>query len=690
MDDCRSERLLYIFPLKGRLSSKRPFNQSGMKNTIIALLLLACACAPANTLARKRALVVGVSNYAPGTGWSSINAHNDVVAVKEALMFQGFAAADIVVLEDAAATRDGIIAALNQLQISSAPGDLVYFHFSGHGQQMWDASGDEIDGYDESIVPYDAQSYYNSTGYKGEKHISDEELGSYFLKIRKKLATKGQLILLLDSCHSGTGLRGLGAARGTNALMAPADWIKSHEKTAGLGDKNMSEQEQEEILAPFAAFFASDAGKLNYEIKNGDKQMGPLTAAFVKALGKVNEGSTYSGLFDKIRNEMAVTSPRQTPLAEGYLDRLVLNGVFVAIKPYYSVTESGDMLVLNGGWLQNLNKGSKVGFYPAETRDYLKAKPLATGFITSSEPAKSIVTADKPASTLKGTWAYVLEQSPGDMHLNVRLDIRDTTLRRKLTDEIKKKKVFGFDEEADCYLYQNIRGDSVWLGDRQNAVINRFPAKSFGVETRIVYSMEKLARTTYLRKLDFSEVTNFTFTLELVPVDTTKDGKVAQILPPLKRDKTGNFVITEGAPFVIRVKNQGDEAGFFNVLDIDPQNNGNVIAPWFDSTESADDFELNPEQELILPRDGSYYKATPPFGIETIKLIVTDQVVDLRKTFNSRGPDRGAVSPFERMMASVFYPENSATRGENTMPPSSLGVFTLNVTVVPKKVVSKP
>ncbi|MFM7154632.1 MAG: caspase family protein [Bacteroidota bacterium] len=661
-----------------------------MKKTIIALLLLACACAPANALARKRALVVGLSNYAPVTGWLSLNSHNDVVAVKEALLLQGFAVADIVVLEDAAATREGIIAALNQLHTSSASGDLVYFHFSGHGQQMWDASGDEIDGYDESIVPYDAQSFYNSTGYKGEKHISDEELGSYFLKIRKKLGNKGQLIVLLDSCHSGTGLRGMGAARGTNNLMAPADWIKSHEKTAGLGDADMSEQEQKDILAPFVAFFASDAGELNYEIKSGDKQMGPLTAAFVKAFSKVNTGSTYSGLFDKIRNEMAVTSSRQHPRVEGYLDRLVLNGQFVTITPYYSVTESGGELVLNGGWLQNLNKGSKVGFFPAETRDYLKAKSLGTGFITSSEPARSIVTADKPASTLRGTWAYVLEQSPGDMYLNVRLDIRDTTLRRKLTDEIKKEKVFGLEEEADCFLYQNLRGDLIYLGDRQNAVIDSFQVKIQGIETRIIHSMELLARSTYLRKLDFSDDSKFSFTLEIVPVDTTKDGQVARILPPLRKDKNGNFVITEGAPFVIRVKNRGDSAGYFNVLDIDPLNRGNVIAPWFDSIEKADDFELNPEQELILPRDGSYYKATPPYGMETIKLIVTDQVVDLRKTFNSRGPDRGAVSPVERMIGSVFYPEDAATRGNNTMPPSSLGVFTLNVKVVPKKVVIKP
>ncbi|MFM8487391.1 MAG: hypothetical protein ACKOCH_13745, partial [Bacteroidota bacterium] len=153
----------------------------------------------------------------------------------------------------------------------------------------------------------------------------------------------------------------------------------------------------------------------------------------------------------------------------------------------------GGELVLNGGWLQNLNKGSKVGFFPAETRDYLKAKSLGTGFITSSEPARSIVTADKPASTLRGTWAYVLEQSPGDMHLNVRLDIRDTTLRRKLTDEINKKKVFGLEEEADCFLYQNLRGDLIYLGDRQNAVIDSFQVKRQGIETQIIHSMELLA-----------------------------------------------------------------------------------------------------------------------------------------------------------------------------------------------------
>ena len=76
--------------------------------------------------------------------------------------------------------------------------------------------------------------------------------------------------------------------------------------------------------------------------------------------------------------------------------------------------------------------------------------------------------------------------------------------------------------------------------------------------------------------------------------------------------------------------------------------------------------------------------------METLKLIVTDQIVDLRDVFNSNGLSRGTVSPVERMIGSIFFPDNTATRGENKIPPSSLGVFTLNVMVAPKKVVSKP
>jgi hypothetical protein len=387
---------------------------------------------------------------------------------------------------------------------------------------------------------------------------------------------------------------------------------------------------------------------------------------------------------------MAVTSTRQHPRAEGFLNRLVLAGTVVAIKPYYSVNESKGKLVLNGGWLLGLNQGSKVGFFPAETRDYLNNKPTATGVINISEPGKSIVLADKPFSALKGSWVYMLEQSPGELYVNIRLDIRDTALHRKVTDEIKKRNIFGFDEEPDCYIYQDILGDSIFVGDRQNSAIYRFPAKMQGVEYKIIYLLESLAQGTYIRKLDFSDDSDFRFNIEIVLVDTTFDGKVAKSLQPLRKDSFGKFVLTEGTPFIIKVNNQGKKAGFFNIIDIDPLNKVNVIAPYFDSKEIAEDFYLNPEQEFILPRGNHYFKVNPPYGMETLKLFVTDQKIDMRQVFKSFRGKREIESPIERLISNIFHPEDTATRGNNTIPSDSLGVFTLNMEILPKKVMNKP
>ena len=50
-------------------------------------------------------------------------------------------------------------------------GDIVYLHFSTHGQPFEDLSGDEDDGWDESIVPVDAPIEYSKGKYEGENHL---------------------------------------------------------------------------------------------------------------------------------------------------------------------------------------------------------------------------------------------------------------------------------------------------------------------------------------------------------------------------------------------------------------------------------------------------------------------------------------------------------------------------------------
>ena len=85
---------------------------------------------------------------------------------------------------------------------------MVYIHFSCHGQPFEDKNGDEEDGWDESIVPYDALKVYEKGKYEGANHILDDELYTYFQKIRQAIGPKGFLCVVIDACHAGGSQRG--------------------------------------------------------------------------------------------------------------------------------------------------------------------------------------------------------------------------------------------------------------------------------------------------------------------------------------------------------------------------------------------------------------------------------------------------------------------------------------------------
>lgn len=54
-------------------------------------------------------------------------------------------------------------------------GDIIYIHFSCHGQPVEDIDGDEDDDWDEAIVACDAKKEYLKGVYTGESHIIDDE-----------------------------------------------------------------------------------------------------------------------------------------------------------------------------------------------------------------------------------------------------------------------------------------------------------------------------------------------------------------------------------------------------------------------------------------------------------------------------------------------------------------------------------
>ena len=166
------------------------------KLTFIFLLF----CVAITSVARNKAVLIGVSNYPEGSGWCKLNAHNDLTLLGSVLSPEW----DIIVLEDRKATYDGIVSLLDKTAKSTSLGDTVLIHFSGHGQQMLPIEADSLhdpDLLDEAIIPYDAKKDW-SPDYTGKNHLRDNEFGGLIDAIRNKAGVDGLVVVILDACHS--------------------------------------------------------------------------------------------------------------------------------------------------------------------------------------------------------------------------------------------------------------------------------------------------------------------------------------------------------------------------------------------------------------------------------------------------------------------------------------------------------
>lgn len=232
--------------------------------------------------AEKRALLIGISDYPNVKGyseleWSDIHGANDVSTLSKTLRKQGFRT---TALTDSKATATNIRKVFRQLEASASAGDLIYIHFSGHGQAIEDLNGDEDDGWDEAIIPYDARIKYVKGIYEGENHILDDELDGYFTSIREKIGKTGFLYVVLDACHMGGASRGDEEEedelfiRGTDKGFSPSGkrYIPKIDRRG-----NMKVSSSRNTLSGICILEACRAYQTNAEIKQNGQYFGPLS-----------------------------------------------------------------------------------------------------------------------------------------------------------------------------------------------------------------------------------------------------------------------------------------------------------------------------------------------------------------------------------------------------------------------------
>lgn len=151
-----------------------------------------------------KGLLVGI-NYR-GTSNALGGCINDVLMVKD-LLLKTYPTAKLELLTDDTyekPTRNNILKKLTNLVDEAIAGDILIFHYSGHGSQVKDLHGDEEDGYDETICPIDFMQprviTYKGKKYRVDSQIIDDEINEILVKVPRNV----KLLMLSDSCHSGT------------------------------------------------------------------------------------------------------------------------------------------------------------------------------------------------------------------------------------------------------------------------------------------------------------------------------------------------------------------------------------------------------------------------------------------------------------------------------------------------------
>lgn len=234
----------------------------------------------------KKALLIGI-NY-NGTTTALNGCINDIHNIKQVLITKfGYKEDDITMLTDDTKllpTRNNILSYFLELLLSN-DSDL-YFHYSGHGSQVKDTSGDESDGNDEALVPID----YETAGL-----ITDDELRG----ILQCLNASCKLTMVLDCCHSGSGVDlayNLYERVGRNYLLE--DPKSKYSKTRGQ----------------VVCFSGCMDTQTSADAYISSQYQGALTNAYIMALNTLpSKTRTYNNVYNNIRKSLTNSGYTQIP-----------------------------------------------------------------------------------------------------------------------------------------------------------------------------------------------------------------------------------------------------------------------------------------------------------------------------------------------------------------------------------------
>lgn len=231
------------------------------------------------------AVVIGIENYRDTGLPRSVFSVNDAGVVRDYLKAMGFQDRNITYKTDSEASFSDIKKYIEEWLPGRVKKDsTVFIYYSGHGAP-------EVNTGDSYIVPFDGDpNFLSSTGYPLKRLA--ESLG--------KLDAK-EIIVMLDSCFSGTGGRSV-IAEGIRPLVLKKEGLVFKDNTVLL-----SATQGDQVSA-----------------SSQDKKHGVFTYYFLKAIkeGKRNIKDIYEYVKPRVEDEAKTLNANQTPNVYPMSERL--------------------------------------------------------------------------------------------------------------------------------------------------------------------------------------------------------------------------------------------------------------------------------------------------------------------------------------------------------------------------------
>ena len=270
---------------------------------------------------RKLALLVGINAYPESSGMAPLDGCvNDVEMQYHLLVHRfGFSPSNIVKLTDGQATRDRILNTFDSHLIQQAqPGDVVVFHFSGHGSQVLDPDRDNADGLNSTLVPVDSPL---PSGYPQQGGSVRDITGHTLFLLMSAIQTEN-LTVVLDSCYSGGGTRGNFKVRsrsGGSALQMSQEELDYQQQWLARLNITADEfiQRRRAGVAKGVAISSTKRDQLAADAAFDDFYAGAFTYTFTQYLWQQPGNESFSQAIPNVaRSTHEISFTAQEPLLE--------------------------------------------------------------------------------------------------------------------------------------------------------------------------------------------------------------------------------------------------------------------------------------------------------------------------------------------------------------------------------------